>query len=121
MSDDNVREDNVREDVTVQQQINDHPFIESKHHINQINVRSDERGILIADVYVTCFCDAGDTGHDNHHVISVPASSVVLWMEGDLIQRVMPNLDDDTRELFVTGYCPTCWDALFSPSEKGLL
>jgi len=29
------------------------------------------------------------------------------------IQRILPDKDADTRERFITGYCPPCWDMLF--------
>lgn len=30
------------------------------------------------------------------------------------INQVFPELDCDTHERFISGYCPPCWDKLFS-------
>ena len=35
------------------------------------------------------------------------------WKSGTLIQRAMPNLKPDQRELLISGTCGKCWDRLF--------
>ena len=39
----------------------------------------------------------------------------VAWQNGELIQRAMPELDADERELLISGTCPKCWDEMFPP------
>lgn len=36
---------------------------------------------------------------------------------GEMIQRAMPDLDDDTREIFMSGITPDVWDKMFPEEE----
>lgn len=36
---------------------------------------------------------------------------------GTLIQDAVPDLPAETRELFVSGICPECWDAMFGDDD----
>ena len=38
-------------------------------------------------------------------------------LEGWLIQKALPMLDTDTRELLLSGYHPDCWDKTFGDLE----
>lgn len=38
------------------------------------------------------------------------------WKAGELIQRAMPNVPPDERELLISGTCGTCFDNMF-PEE----
>lgn len=49
--------------------------------------------------------------------ITVTASQHYRWQHGELIQRVMPELSEDDRELLISGMCGNCFDNLFN--EKG--
>jgi hypothetical protein len=44
----------------------------------------------------------------------VPATDEQLkrWRGGELIQRAMPNLTADERELLISGYCGRCFDEI---------
>lgn len=41
------------------------------------------------------------------------------WHAGEKIQRALPMLDADTRELLMTGTHPACWDLLFADDTEG--
>jgi hypothetical protein len=45
--------------------------------------------------------------------VPVTVAQVTAWREGELIQRAMPNLTDDERELLLTQTCGTCFDEMF--------
>lgn len=40
------------------------------------------------------------------------------YMKGHHVQRVFPELSDDDRELFISGICGKCFDALFGEEEE---
>ena len=46
--------------------------------------------------------------------IDVSEKQIALWMEGGLIQDVMPNLSPDEREFLMTGITPAEWDEAFA-------
>jgi hypothetical protein len=48
--------------------------------------------------------------------VEVPEAGYVKWQGGQLIQRALPTLTDDERELLMTGTHSHCWDAQF-PDE----
>jgi hypothetical protein len=39
------------------------------------------------------------------------------WKGGELIQRAMPYLTADQRELLISGVCGECFDKMFTPEE----
>jgi hypothetical protein len=44
---------------------------------------------------------------------------VLAWRNGrDLIQRALPQLTADERELLLSGYCGSCFDSLFALEEE---
>ena len=43
----------------------------------------------------------------------------IRYVHGDAIQSCLPELDPDTRETLLTGYCPECFRALFRNNKKG--
>ena len=55
---------------------------------------------------------AGHTGEPSVQVTVSKVAAAAL-AEGAYIQRALSTLDSDTRERFITGICPSCWDALF--------
>ena len=46
--------------------------------------------------------------------IDVTEKQIALWMEGALIQDVMPNLTPDEREFIMTGITPAEWNEAFA-------
>ena len=49
--------------------------------------------------------------------IDVSDKQITLWMEGALIQDVMPNLTPEEREFLMTGITPEEWDATFGDDD----
>lgn len=49
------------------------------------------------------------------HVMDIPVSQeqVDLWVEGALIQDVMPDLSPDQREFMISGSTPEEWEEYF--------
>lgn len=58
----------------------------------------------------------GRCGYD----FEVPATAEQLsnWRSGELIQRAMPNLTADERELLISGYCGKCFDEITMPMDE---
>lgn len=46
--------------------------------------------------------------------IPVTTEQLEAWMNGELIQDVMPNISADEREFLMTGITPEEWDSVFS-------
>jgi len=54
------------------------------------------------------------SGKSHEMEIDVSEKQITLWMEGALIQDVMPNLTPDEREFIMTGITPAEWDEAFA-------
>jgi hypothetical protein len=54
------------------------------------------------------------SGKSHEMEIDVSEKQITLWMEGALIQDVMPNLSPDEREFIMTGITPAEWDEAFA-------
>ena len=54
------------------------------------------------------------TSRTHEMEIDVSDKQIALWMEGALIQDVMPNLSPDEREFIMTGITPDEWDEAFA-------
>ena len=54
------------------------------------------------------------TSRTHEMEIDVSDKQIALWMEGALIQDVMPNLSPDEREFIMTGITPAEWDEMFA-------
>jgi len=50
--------------------------------------------------------------------VTVPVEQFDAWRNGTLIQRAMPQLTSDERELFITGTTKAEWDEMFKGGEK---
>ena len=59
------------------------------------------------------------TSRTHEMEIDVSDKQIALWMEGALIQDVMPNLSPDEREFLMTGITPAEWDEAFAQSDVG--
>jgi hypothetical protein len=51
-------------------------------------------------------------------VLPVTQQQIEAWQRGALIQKAMPNLLKDERELFISGLCGKCFDATFADDEE---
>jgi len=54
------------------------------------------------------------TGVKSEMEIDVSEKQITLWMEGELIQDVMPSLSADEREFLMTGITPAEWNEMFA-------
>jgi hypothetical protein len=45
--------------------------------------------------------------------LTVPAESYLAWRKGQYIQDALSMLNNDQREMLISGTCPLCWDRLF--------
>jgi len=54
------------------------------------------------------------TSRTHEMEIDVSEKQITLWMEGALIQDLMPNLTPDEREFLMTGITPAEWDEAFA-------
>lgn len=48
--------------------------------------------------------------------IPVTDEQLSAWQNGALIQRVMPELSPDQRELLISGICGICWSRVLRRS-----
>lgn len=51
------------------------------------------------------------------HTLEVSTAGYRQWQEGVLIQRAMPMLTDDQRELLISGICGSCFDKTFEEED----
>ena len=58
------------------------------------------------------------SGKSHEMEIDVSEKQITLWMEGALIQDVMPNLSPDEREFIMTGITPDEWAAEFGEESN---
>ena len=47
------------------------------------------------------------------HSVTVNAEAYMDWLNGELIQRAMPELSETEREQLISQMCPTCQDKIF--------
>lgn len=47
------------------------------------------------------------------YLFGTSLTGFVSWREGELIQKAMPELPAQYREMLISGTCPSCWDAMF--------
>lgn len=64
-------------------------------------------------VHVRC---KGGCGEVKQVVVSTLAYDA--WQGGVLIQRAMPGLSVDQRELLISGTCGECWERIFPAEEE---
>ncbi len=49
--------------------------------------------------------------------LTVPAKSYLEWRRGEYIQNAMPMLNNDQREMLISGICPVCWKKMFGETD----
>lgn len=49
--------------------------------------------------------------------LPVSEAQITRWHSGELIQRVMPELSADDRELLISGICGSCFDQMFEEDD----
>lgn len=55
------------------------------------------------------------TGKLNELDLPITAEQLERWQNGELIQRVFPNLSADEREFLISGITPGTWEEYMSP------
>lgn len=50
----------------------------------------------------------------DYHIVKVDPEMMEAWLDGKLIQNVMPHLTKQERELLISGTCDLCWNKLFA-------
>jgi hypothetical protein len=50
--------------------------------------------------------------------VLVTEQQLSKWRGGMLIQKAMPNLSPDQRELLISGTCGECWEKMFKEEEE---
>ena len=51
-------------------------------------------------------------------VLEVEERGYHAWREGALIQRALPTLREDDRELLISGTHSKCWDQMFADTDE---
>jgi hypothetical protein len=49
--------------------------------------------------------------------VKVIPSQLAAWRGGELIQRAMPEMTADDREMLINGTHPACWDEMMGEEE----
>ena len=57
------------------------------------------------------------SGNTNVMDIDITTDQFLSWINGSLIQDVMPDISADEREFIMTGITPDEWDAEFGEDE----
>jgi hypothetical protein len=65
----------------------------------------DDKAIVVVQ------CLGGQKGFE----VVVPFKGYRAWIEGVIIQKAMPTVGRDERELLISGTCGACWEKLFPP------
>lgn len=54
------------------------------------------------------------SGNTNVMYLDITQEALKAWVDGALIQDVMPHLKPEEREFLMTGITPAEWDAMFA-------
>lgn len=77
-----------------------------------LKIIAEHPEINIIDVVATCVRCKKEQPFD------LPFNEWNRWRNGELIQRCFPYLNDDAREILISGVCGECFDALFKEEEE---
>lgn len=66
--------------------------------------------LVIVETPRCCVCRKTST-------LEVEADGYAAWKRGALIQRALPSMSADQREMLLTGTHPECWDDLFDDGD----
>ena len=53
-----------------------------------------------------------------NHIIPVDHTGYTQWIQGALIQQVLPGLSEDQRELLISRTCGECWREMFLVDDE---
>jgi hypothetical protein len=51
---------------------------------------------------------------DTRVTVTITPEELYAYNQGAYAQDVLSDYDSDTREQFITGTCPDCWNAMFA-------
>jgi hypothetical protein len=68
----------------------------------------------LSDALVSVKCTGGCR---KTFAVPLTPEQEAAWRGGALIQRVVPTLPSDERELLISGICPLCWEKLFGGED----
>ena len=51
------------------------------------------------------------------HRVIVDMTAYRRWMNGELIQKAMPDVSPENRELLISGICNECFNEIFKEEE----
>lgn len=54
---------------------------------------------------------------DTKVTVTIAPEKLYAYNQGAYAQDVLSDYDADTREQFISGTCPDCWNAMFSGSD----
>jgi len=56
----------------------------------------------------------------NRAMVEVDLDGLLSWLNGELVQRALPDLNAVQRELLISGVHEHCWEANMGSEEDGL-
>lgn len=68
---------------------------------------------VITERTTRCYFKDIFSGREFNHILAVSFNEIQRWINGENIQKAMPNLSKDVRELFVTGLTDKEFETLF--------
>lgn len=68
---------------------------------------------VITDKTTRCYFKDIFSGREFNHILAVTSEQIQRWVRGEYIQKAMPNLSKDVRELFQTGLTDKEFEKLF--------
>lgn len=79
----------------------------------QVNYKALLAYEIVTDRSTRCYFIDLFTRRKFNHIISVTPVQIEEWVKGKHIQKAMPNLSKDVRELFLTGLTDNEFEKLF--------
>lgn len=80
---------------------------------------SDQQVLLLHSFYIMNISMQDPfTGKYNTVDLPITASQLHRWLKGELIQNVMPNLNDDQREFLISGIPPGKFEEYMGPERE---
>lgn len=77
-----------------------------------LNITKIEEGLYSVESLPCPMCASKE-------ILQLAGAQVHAYHNNALIQEVLPEVSAETRERFISGVCPPCWDSLmFEPEKK---
>lgn len=78
-----------------------------------VNYKSLSHYEVVTERTTRCYFKDMFSGREFNHILAVTPEQIQSWVKGTNIQRAMPNLSKDVRELFLTGITDKEFEKLF--------